>query len=62
MDDLHLNNPGALPPVGCPLLIEVGNVIVPAERTGHVTDKDNQLEYVLADESKIIGRFKWTYP
>lgn len=59
----HLNSAGSLPPVACPIMIELpGQGLKRAERTGFVAHKDNQLEYILADGSKIIGRFRWTYP
>lgn len=59
----HLNSASSLPPVACPIVIKVpGQGILRAERTGFVTHKDNQMEYILADGSKIIGRFCWTYP
>jgi hypothetical protein len=59
----HLNPASSLPPVACPIVIELpGQGLKRAERTGFVTHKDNQMEYALADGSKIIGRFRWTYP
>lgn len=62
-DEPHLNPASSLPPVACPIVIELpGQGLKRAERTGFVTHKDNQMEYILADGSKIIGRFRWTYP
>lgn len=59
----HLNSASSLPPVACPIVIELpGQGLKRAERTGFVTHKDNQMEYAPADGSKIIGRFRWTYP
>lgn len=59
----HLNSASSLPPVACPIVIELpGQGLKRAERTGFVTHKDNQMEYVLTDGSKIIGRYRWTYP
>lgn len=59
----HLNSASSLPPVACPIVIELpGQGLKRAERTGFVAHKDNQMEYALADGSKIIGRYRWTYP
>lgn len=58
----HLNDPSALPPVGCPLLIEVGGALVKAHRTGFIAERDRQMEYQLTDGTTIIGRYRWTYP
>ena len=58
----HLNRPDHLPPVGCPLLIEVGGALVKAHRTGFIADRDRQMEYQLADGTTITGRYRWTYP
>ena len=59
----HLNRPGILPPVDCPLLIEVpGLGLVRATRPAFVTDKGNDLTYRLEDDTELVGRFPWTYP
>lgn len=60
-----LNTPNVLPPVRCPLLIATPDPLGrlrAAERTSHLTDKNGQMEYELADGRKIKGRFSWTYP
>ncbi|MCY1285269.1 hypothetical protein D9M68_814680 [compost metagenome] len=59
---LHLNDPSHLPPVGCPLLIEVDGELVRAQRTGFIEHKDRQMEYEKADGSTLVGRYRWTYP
>ena len=58
----HLNDPSTLPPVGCPLLIEVGGALVKARRTGFIAERGRQMEYQLADGTTITGRYRWTYP
>lgn len=59
---VHLNPTDHLAPVGCPLLIEVGDELLRAERTGFVEQRDRQMEYQLVDGSRILGRYRWTYP
>lgn len=60
---IHLNPAGDLPPVGCPLLIEVEpGVLVHAERTGFISDRNRDMEYLLASGKVIQGRHRWTYP
>ena len=62
-EDLKLNPPELLPPVGCPLLIQVeGARIVRASRTSHIADKSRQMEYLMEDGEVLRGRFWWTYP
>ena len=51
-----------LPPVDCPLLIAVGDILLPVRRTTFVESKDRQMEYQLPTGEKIIGRYQWTYP
>ena len=60
---VHLNAPSTLPPVGCPLLIEIApGRLVNAQRIGYVADKGSDMEYRVSDGNVILGRFKWTYP
>lgn len=60
---VHLNPAGDLPPVNCPLLIELEpGVLVHAERTGFISDRNRDMEYLLASGKVIHGRFAWTYP
>lgn len=61
---LYLNpaDAGFLPPVDCPLLIEVDGEILEARRPVFVEQKDGQLTYELSDGSTLQGRFRWTYP
>lgn len=58
----HLNPASQLPPVGCPLIIEVHGRLLRAERTSFVQSRDHELAYRLADGTEITGRFCWTYP
>lgn len=62
MTDPHLNRAERLPPVDCPLLIDVGGTLVRAERTCHVSDRNNNMTYRLSDGSTLTGRYCWTYP
>jgi len=59
---MWLNSNGALPPVDCPLLIELPNVLLPATRSGFITKKSDEMEYRLPNGSLIHGRYRWTYP
>lgn len=57
------NPPERLPPVGCPLVIRVGNSALRCERTGHLQDKAGEMEYrSLATGQLWRGRFMWSYP
>jgi len=65
----HWNNPGMLPPVGCPLVIRVGQrpgpaIILKVERTRHLVDRNGQMEYrsLRVPGAVYHGRFEWTYP
>lgn len=60
--NVWLNSSGNLPPVDCPLLIEVGEALVPATRTGFIATKSADMEYRLANGCLIHGRYRWTYP
>jgi len=57
-----LNSSDVLPPVGCPLLIELSDALVPATRTGFIKSKSAEMEYRLANGCLIHGRYRWTYP
>ena len=59
---MHLNSPDLLPPVECPIVIQMpcGN-LVPAERTRHIESRNRDMEYRLSDGRLVVGRFKWTY-
>lgn len=62
-DTIHLNPPGNLPPVDCPLLIKLDDgQLVEAQRTGFIENRSRQMDYLLADGTPITGRFPWTYP
>ena len=58
---MKLNHPDQLPPVECPLLIQVDGELIPAERTCHVETRDRQMIYA-TEKGEVIGRFYWTYP
>jgi len=59
---LHLNHPSLLPPVNCPLAINVGGEIVKARRTGFIENKERDMTYETQDGQLLVGRFQWTYP
>ena len=59
---IWLNSSDVLPPVESPLLIEIGNVLVQATRTGFIKSKSADMEYRLANGCLIHGRYRWTYP
>jgi len=60
---MHMNNPEHLPPVACPLLLELpGGQLVKAERTGFIADRSRNMEYLLESGETISGRLRWTYP
>lgn len=63
---MHLNSSGTLPPVDCPLLIEVFGQILRARRVAHASNKDDDLDYIVelpyGAQEVISGRFAWTYP
>lgn len=62
MTDMHWNSESLLPPVDCPLLIQVAGVAHKATRTGYIESKSANIEYVFDNGIKVIGRFRWTYP
>ena len=61
---LQFNDPDRLPPVGCNLMIKVGDTEILVARTSHITNKyGDMMEYKTADTGEvIIGRFWWRYP
>lgn len=61
-ESVWLNSNATLPPVDCPLLIERGNTLVPAVRTGFIPNKSASMEYRLGNGDLVCGRFRWTYP
>lgn len=63
MSEYIFNDPGRLPPVGCKLVIKVGDSEMVAVRTGYIASRDDAMEYKLdATGETILGRFHWTYP
>ena len=60
---VHLNPASSLPPVDCPLVIELpSGLLVRATRTAFVKQQDDLLTYTLADGTTVIGRYRWSYP
>ncbi len=62
VDPVHLNPADQLPPVGCPLMIEVDGELVRAERTAFIASRERAMVYQLEDGQQIEGRHPWTYP
>jgi len=58
----HLNPPSDLPPVDCPILIQLDGDLVRATRPAFVARKGDDMQYQLEDGRIITGRFPWTYP
>lgn len=59
----EFNSPSRLPPVGCKLVIKVGDSEMIAERTGYIASRDDAMEYRLDSTGEVIlGRFYWSYP
>jgi hypothetical protein len=62
VDDLFLNPADTLPPVDCPLLIQIKpGVLVRANRPTFAASKSDQLLFD-TEGGQIEGRFPWTYP
>lgn len=62
-DAIHLNSAGNLPPVACPLLIEIApGRLVRAERPNAIANRGDDLTYQLTDGNIIHGKLRWTYP
>lgn len=63
LEDTVWNPPERLPPVGCPLLIQIPyGRIERAVRTGYLENRSQQMEYELESGEVVRGRFLWTYP
>lgn len=62
----HWNDPNVLPPVGCPLVLNLGalydHVIAFGERVDHLAQRDRQMTYQLSTGELVVGRFAWSYP
>lgn len=56
------NDPCHLPPVGCPLVIKIGEKVYRCQRTKFVPRRGDEMEYVLDNGTTVRGRFHWTYP
>lgn len=61
-EPVHLNPADQLPPVDCPLLIQVDGELLQAERTSFIASRDRAMVYRLYDGRELEGRFPWTYP
>lgn len=62
-DELKLNSGCMLPPVSCPLLIELEpGVLVRASRPTFAESKGDQLVFETEHGLTVIGRPRWTYP
>lgn len=61
-EPVHLNPADQLPPVDCPLLIQVDGELLQAERASFIASRDRAMVYRLNDGRELEGRFPWTYP
>lgn len=58
----HLNSKYVQPPVDCPLLIEVEGKLIRAHRENWELSKESEMEFILPNGGKLVGRYRWTYP
>lgn len=62
-EPMHLNSADDLPPVDCPLLIEVApGEMKRAHRTAFIASTERTMTYQTTDGEQLSGRFRWTYP
>lgn len=60
---IQLNSPDHLPPVDCPLVVELPNgELVRVERTSHLVSRERDMEYRLDSGETFMGRMRWGYP
>jgi hypothetical protein len=60
---IHLNNPEHLPPVNCPLMVELpSGQLEKVERTSFISSRSQSLEYRFENGRTAKGRYRWTYP
>lgn len=60
---VHLNASDVLPPVDCPLLVELPTGgLAKAQRPGYLTERGGQMQYRLDTGEVVTGRLRWTYP
>ena len=58
----HLNSKYVQPPVDCPLLIEVEGKLIRAHRENWELSKETEMEFILPNGDKLVGKYRWTYP
>lgn len=60
------NKPERLPPVGCPLVLNLGQAydwdIAFGERISHLRSRSDVMDYQLSTGQIVRGRFEWSYP
>lgn len=62
MTAFKFNDPSTLPPVGCNILIKVGDSEMIASRTGYIENRNDAMEYKLDSTGELIsGHFYWRY-
>lgn len=60
---IKFNEPDTLPPVGCNLVILIGDNEQLAVRTGYIENRNDAIEYKLDSTGELIaGKFFWRYP
>lgn len=64
--DYQWNRPELLPPVGCPLVLNLDPEydwdIAHGERVNWLRDKNGDMDYRLLSGEVIRGRYLWSYP
>lgn len=64
--DYTWNKPERLPPVGCPLVLNLGQAydwdIAFGERISHLRSRSEEMDYRLTTGQIVRGRFEWSYP
>jgi hypothetical protein len=65
-DQYEWNPPERLPPVGCPLVLDLGAEydydIAYGERISHLRNRDGEMDYLVSTGQVLTGRFAWSYP
>lgn len=61
-EETHFNPADVLPPVDCPLLLNIDGTLRRAERVRYIQSRGDIMEYRLDDGQVVMGRFPWTYP
>jgi hypothetical protein len=58
----EFNRPENLPPVACPLVLNIQGATVRGQRISHLSNRAGKMDYRLESGDIIKGRFPWSYP